>query len=116
MLRLRAVRELLVDDVAGLRVARSDGEDGALVLARERDALRRARLRAAWVAALDAAALIALLVLHETERFLLLGRRPETVFTLGVLVVAAHLGFRLAQYLHYRHVGRVWEDLLQRGE
>jgi hypothetical protein len=114
MLRLRAVRELLVEEVAGLRLVRPEGEEDAAAAAREEGALRRVRLRAAWVVALDALALALLLALREGDRFLHLGRRPETIFTLGVLVVAVHLGFRLGQYLTYRNVARVHEELRER--
>jgi len=131
MLRIRAVREMLVDDVASLRVVRPEGggedraegagpqadETDAAVAAveREREALERARRRAVLMIAFDAAAIAVLFALRDPAApFLPLGPQVETVFTLGVLAVAVHLGLRLGQYLTYRNVARVWEELLER--
>ncbi|HEX2253940.1 MAG TPA: hypothetical protein VHQ65_11790 [Thermoanaerobaculia bacterium] len=115
MLRLRAVRALLVDDVAGLRVVRGEEIGPDEELAREREALERARRRALLMAALDLVAIAVLFVLREPGRvFLFLGRGEETVFTLGVLAIAVHLGFRLAQYQSYRDLARLYEELVER--
>jgi len=134
MLRIRAVREMLVDDVASLRVVRpaedAEGAGGArpepagdagdagaagTEAEREREALAGARRRALLMMALDAAAIAVLFALRDPAvPFLALGPRIETVFTLGVLAVAVHLGLRLGQYLTYRNVTRVWEELLER--
>ena len=131
MLRIRAVREMLVDDVASLRVVRpaedAEGAEGArpepagdagaagTEAEREREALAGARRRALLMMALDAAAIAVLFALRDPAvPFLALGPRIETVFTLGVLAVAVHLGLRLGQYLTYRNVTRVWEELLER--
>ena len=127
MLRLRAVREMLVDDVASLRVVRPEGGEGgaaresagldaaATAAERERQALGGARRRAVLMIAFDAAAIAVLFALRDPAApFLALGPRVETVFTLGVLAVAVHLGLRLGQYLTYRNVTRVWEELLER--
>lgn len=121
MIRLRAVRSLLVGDVAGLRVVDATGEAGearwAEQAARERRALEKARRRAALVATLDAAALLVLFVLRErSTTFLPVGPTEETVFTVGVIAIAAHLGFRLAQMFLYRNVARIYEELTEREE
>lgn len=121
MMRLRAVRALLVGEVAGLRVSGVEGEAGeerwVEQAAREREALVKARRRAALVAALDGAALLVLFLLRERGRtFLPVGPTEETVFTFGVIAIAVHLGFRLAQLLLYREVARVYEELAEREE
>lgn len=81
---------------------------------REREALDRAHRRGMLVAALDAAAIVALLLLREGDRFLVLGRTEEAIFSLGVLVVAAHLGFRVSQVLTVATVRRLHEELAER--
>jgi hypothetical protein len=78
----------------------------------EKELLRQAARRALLVVLIDALALVLLFVLRDRSRsFLQLDRSPDSVFTLGVLVVAAHLGFRLAHYLHLRRVGSALLDL-----
>lgn len=111
VLRPRAVRSILLD-VAALRppadaAGTAHGDPG------ERDdpgdahltTIRHAARRALLVAAIDALAIALLFVLRDRSRsFLLLERSPDAVFTLGVLAVAVHLGFRLAQYRQLRRV------------
>lgn len=119
MMRLRAVRSLLVGEVASLRVqGRPEGADDeawAELAEQERDSLAKAKRRALLVVALDAAALAVLFLLRDrSDVWLPTGPTEETVFTLGVVVVAVHLGFRLAQLLLYRDVERVYEELAER--
>jgi hypothetical protein len=131
MLRLRAVRSLLIGEVACLRVvgpeptaeeeAKAGSEDlsaaWAAQEAREREALSRARRRAVLVVCLDAAALLVLFLFRERgQTFLPTGPQEETIFTLGVIVIAVHLGFRLGQYFTYRNVERVVDELGERAE
>lgn len=121
MMRLRAVRSLLVEDVAGLpRLEEAPaGEEPA---GRDDEASRRedltlARRRAITVTGICAGALIVLFVLRDRGLPWLSPDRGEGgVFTLGVLLVAAYAGFRLAQYLHLRTVTRLWEELGERAE
>jgi hypothetical protein len=112
MLRPRAVRSLLME-VAALRPP--DDDDPAVESApghAEKGALRQAARRALLVVVIDALALVLLFALRDRSgSFLQLDRSPDSVFTLGVLVVAVHLGFRLAQYLHLRRVGSALLDL-----
>ena len=116
-------------EAAGVRVvapAVVEGEEGAAGEAperaaeaarlREREALDRAHRRGVLVATLDAAAIVVLLLLREGDRFLVLGRNEETIFSLGILVVAVHLGFRLAQVLTVGTVRRLHEELAEREE
>lgn len=130
MLRPRAVRELLLEaagvrlvaPVAAVEEEASGGRgvpEGAAAEAarlREREALDRAHRRGVLVAALDAAAIVVLLLLREGDRFLVLGRTEEAIFSLGVLVVAVHLGFRLSQVLTLATVRRLHEELAEREE
>jgi hypothetical protein len=81
---------------------------------REREELDRAHRRGVFVVALDAAAIVVLLLLREDDRFLVLARSEETIFTVGVLVVAVHLGFRLAQVLTVGTVRRLHGELSER--
>lgn len=132
MLRKRAIRSLLVAEVAGLKAASpATGEGGeeegeaaspgtAEVLAEvqaeahllQHEALEQAERRALFVVGLDWAAIVALFLLRDPAApFLPAGPTVETVFTLGVLAVAVHSGFRLGQLEKYRAVRRVWDDL-----
>jgi hypothetical protein len=91
MLRKRAIRSLLVEQVAGLR-------------------LREALL----MVGLDWIALAVLFLLRDRgATFLPMDGTIETVFTLGVMIVAIHSGFRLGQLEKYRAVARAHEDLLE---
>jgi hypothetical protein len=113
MLRPRAIRSLLLE-VGAVRPPAMD-ESGPAVdaqLPAERSAVRQAARRALLVVAIDALALALLFLLRDRGRaFLALERSPDTVFTIGVLVVAAHLGFRLAQYLQLQRIERALDEL-----
>jgi len=115
MIRLRAVRSLLVRDVAHLRPGVApDVEASARI---ERETLARARRRALAMALLAAAALVVLFVFRDTgQPFLSVGRGEELLFALGVSFIAAFLGFRLAQFLHLQTVERVCAELEEREE
>lgn len=124
------MRELLVE-AAGVRLAApavEEGEEGVAGVEagdaaqdaaeaarwREREALDRAHRRGVVVAALDAAAIVVLLLLRENDRFLVLGRTGEAIFSLGVLVVAVHFGYRLAQVMTIGTVRRLHAELTER--
>jgi len=117
MLRTRVVRQLLFE-VAGLRSRGNVPADSAEStseeeqLADESREIASARKRAIVIVVLDAVALAALLALRDPARGLLvLSRSEEALFTIGVLIVAAHLGFRLAQLYVLRNLERAWEDV-----
>jgi len=134
MLRKRAIRALLVEEVAGLRLAASgdegsedegvspaaasaEGAEWAASVERtrevEHEALERAERKALLMVGLDWLALVALFLLRDTAApFLPVGATIETVFTLGVVAVAIHSGFRLGQLEKYRAVRRAWDDLI----
>lgn len=112
------MRALLVE-AAGVRSAapaEAGERDVVAETADEREALDRARRRAAVVAVLDGVAIAVLLLLRQSDRFLVLGRDEETIFTLGVLVVAVHLGFRLAQVMTIGTVRRLHDELVERED
>jgi hypothetical protein len=124
VLRKRAIRSLLVEEVAGLRLPPS-GEPGdpddppsevdpaELELHDQREALEKAEKKALVAAVLDWIALAALFVLRDgSGAFLPAGPTIDTVFTLGVVAVAVHSGFRLGQREKYRATRRVWEDVI----
>lgn len=108
MLRLQAVRSLLLEEIADLRP--SQLEDYSV-------ALRRARLRAALIAAVDGIAILVLFALRPGGgAFLVLDRSEQGLFTLGVLAVATHAGYRLAQRQKLAAVERALETLPAGGE
>lgn len=89
-MHLRAVRSLLLDDIAPLTRPKSAPTTDVAVVS-------RARTRAALVAALDWVAILVLFAWRAGEPLLVLGPSEEAIFTLGVLAVAVHSGYRLAQ-------------------
>lgn len=128
---------MLIGEVACLRVAGAEPEVGSETMEggeevpapeglaaawaaqedREREALGRARRRAVLVVCLDAAALLVLFLFRDRgEVFLPTGPQEGTIFTLGVILIAVHLGFRLGQYFTYRNVERVVDELAERAE
>lgn len=115
MLRIQAVKSLLVEEVAGIALPRETApcaEETAHLL-RE---LGRACRKALFIVALCWGAITILLATHP-QRVRFLGfEELETVFTLGILLVATYAGFRLGQWEKYRAVRRVVEELAERGE
>ena len=115
MLRLRAVRSMLVEEVGGLRGAAVESDTPEEVGGREREALTRASRRALFYVALDLAAVTALFILREpATAFLTPGASEEGIFTLGILAIVAHAGYRFAQYRHLRTVARLHQELTER--
>ena len=95
MLRTQAVEALLFEDVARLRPpADTEGERLA--------ELSKARVRALAVAIADWLAIAALLLWRDPlAGFLTLGPTEETIFTVAVVAIATHSGFRLGQREKY---------------
>ena len=82
---------------------------------RRAEALRRARRRALIVVALDWAAIVTLALLGERAApTMTLGATEDTVFTLALLAVAVHSGFRLGQLEMLRAVARASDRLAAR--
>lgn len=120
MLRPRAIRSLLVEEVAALRVPGPPAggdlegveERDRLRQEAEREALERAERRALLVVALDWVALLVLFLFRDpADIFLPMDTTVDTAFTLGVVAVAVHSGFRLAERSKLRAVRRAWEEL-----
>ncbi len=78
------------------------------------EALSRARRRAIVVVALDWVAILVLVVLYGGGGSQLTFAGEQTLFTLGILAVAAHSGFRLAQLQKLRSIARLCEELEDR--
>jgi hypothetical protein len=119
MWRTRAVMTMLVEDVAALKTDESHppGGNGEADEPVEQRTLRRARQRAHFVVALDWLAVTILFLLRDrASQFLTLGPSIETVFTLGILAVAVHSGFRLAQAQTFKSIGRVCDELRERRD
>ena len=110
MWRTRAVERMLLEEIAGL--GRRDAEDVPAT-----DALATAR-RSAWRAVLvDWLALAVLLAVRLGETPLLaLGPGVDVVFTVGLLLVAIHSGFRLGQLEKLRSVTRLTDELMERRQ
>ena len=123
MWRTKAVTSMLVEDVAEIRMSGSTDrpsgpvEDGDGAERPEIRMLDKARRKALLVSLVDLLALFVLLTFHSAPRpFLPFSPTIDTVFTLGVLAVAMHAGFRMAQARTYRVVSRVCQDLWERQE
>ena len=105
MLQTHAVRSILFDDVAGVRPDPQRPNEPL-------GALHKARRRALIVAIVDWAAILALFLLRDgPTEFLAAGASEQGLFTLGVLAVATHAGFRLGQMEKYAAVARALEEL-----
>jgi len=137
MMRLHAVRSLLVEEVGGIpgtpsrRWRRGRGSDDAEPAdagpadpersPEERDALLReildqAARKALGMAVLCWTAIGVLFLTHESPDRFFSFRGIETVFTVGILVVATYGGYRLGQWEKYRAVSRAVEELEARDE
>lgn len=103
MWRTQAVVSMLLEDIGGLESA-------------DAGALRRARRRGRFVVALDWLAIGLLVLLHDGPAPQLTLRGGEqTLFTLGVLAVAVHSGFRLAQLHKLAGLARLRRELEERS-
>lgn len=136
MMRLRAVRSLLVEEVAGIPGTRSrrwsrrasedeprddlrDDPEAETVSLLEQEAFLRAELdrvsrKALGMVVLCWTAILVLLLTHESPERFLSFEGIELVFTVGILVVASYSGFRLGQWEKYRAVTRVVKELEER--
>jgi hypothetical protein len=118
MWRTRAVVSMLVEDVAGLGpLSPEDRESADSPAHPESEALTKAIRRATLVVAVDCLAILILFLFRDhAQPFLPAEPTVETVFTFGVLAVAAHAGFRWAQLERLRSVQRLCDDLRQRQD
>ena len=105
MLRIQAVEELLFQDVARLRTPADDAAERLRELSKARD-------RALLVAILDWVAIAVLFLWRDPlAGFLTLGASEESVFTVAILAVAVHSGFRLGQRERYGAVAEALRSL-----
>jgi hypothetical protein len=103
MWRTQAVVSMLFEDVGGLESA-------------DVEAVRSAQLRGRWGVALDWIALVALVAFYDGEGTqLTLTGGEQTLFTLGILAVAVHSGFRLAQLRQLAALERLRHELGERS-
>lgn len=133
MLRLRAVRDLLVEEIGGVdpewgRYGRRKPEVDEERHAGQRDAVQqdevrravqrehldRAGRKALSMALLSWVAAAVLLLTHPAPTDFLAFRGSDLVFTLGVLLVVAYGGFRLGQWEKLNAIGRALADLEER--
>jgi hypothetical protein len=118
MWRTRAVIAMLVEDIAGLalpadRESEADKGGDPPELASLSKAIRRGRL----VIVVDWIAIAILFLFRDPSRpFLPVNQTVETVFTLGVLAIAAHAGFRWGQIQRYQAVERLCDELHDRQD
>ena len=107
MWRTEAMLALLYEDVAGLP------RDETETAAGRAEGLARARRRALIVVVLDWLAIL-VLVLFGQGALLSLGPSQQTAFTLAILAVATHAGFRLGQLEKLRAAARAGDRLAAR--
>lgn len=120
MWRTRAIVTTLIEDVAALPARTYSADDDGAVQppispSRGLELLEKARKRAKLTVAVDWIALFVLFAFRDrSEVFLASGPSVEVVFTLGVLAVAVHSGFRLGQLEKLSAVKLVCEEILER--
>jgi hypothetical protein len=114
MWRKAAIRTMLIDDLCSLRPR---GEPSPPEEPHQPDLrLQKAQRKSALIVAVDWLALLILFALHsDPDPWLAFGPQVETVFTIGVLAVAVHSGFRLGQLEKLRATARVLDDLDSRS-
>ena len=106
MLRRTAIRALLHEHVLGL----GPGDD--LSAESRRELLRSRRRRGAILVAAEWIAILLLVLSRDPALpFLTLGPEQQTLFSIGILVVVAHSGFKLGQLEKLRAVERAIEEL-----
>lgn len=108
MLRAPAITSLLIEEVARLRRHPNDEP------ADQFDDVVKARRRSLLVAIVDWAAIASLFVFRDPlSHFLSIGTDERTIFTLAILTIAVHSGFRLGQWEKYRAVETAVRSLSQ---
>ncbi len=105
MWRTQAIVDLLLGDLGGLPRGNTES-------------LARARRKGAWVVAFDWLAILVLVAFQERgESQWPLGAGEQTLLTVGILAVAVHSGYRLAQVHKLRTIERLVAELeKRRGE
>lgn len=103
MWRTQAIVSMLTEDVSGLPAS-------------DRETLEHARRRALAVAIFEWLAILVLILFHDqrTQQLTLSGSE-QTLFSLGILVIAVHSGFRFANFLKLRTITRLCDELEARA-
>lgn len=112
MLRIRAVQELLLEEIAGLRWPRD--EEVSLDPKEALADLDRARRRALGVVLVAGLALLALLFTHPDPTRFLSFAGADKIFALVALTIAFVAGFRLGNWEKLRTVSRAVQELSER--
>jgi len=103
---------LLTEEVAGLAAEAAEPDEPDSSVEPYLRALERAEKRGWSIVLLDWAAILILFLTRErSDLFLTLGRSSTAVFSLAVLAVAVHSGFRLGQLLMHRNIHRACQEL-----
>lgn len=106
MLRRTAIRALLHEHVLGLEAGDDQSAEGW------REELRSRRRRGAILVAAEWIAILLLVLSRDSALpFLTLGPEQQTLFSIGILAVAVHSGFKLGQLEKLRAVERATEEL-----
>lgn len=113
MFRIRAVRQLLLEEIAGT----PRGTHGTRAPDKSKALLERARRRAIMVVALDwIAVLILVFVRSRSGEVFSIGPTEDSIFSVGLLAIAVHSGFRLGQLEKIQAVNRALDELDERSQ
>jgi len=119
MLRTHAVRQILLEDIAGIPHGTSDhrGDPNRPKLDDSATLLERARRRNTLVVVLDWIALLVLVFVRaRSAQVLDIGPSEDSIFSLGLLAIAAHSGFRLGRLEKLHAVRRALDGLSKRSQ
>ena len=114
MFRTQAVRQLLLEDIAGIPQGThaNRGDPSPTALDDSCTRLERVRRRAMLVVAMDWIALLVLVFVRaRSAQVLDIGPNEDSIFSLGLLAIAAHSGFRLGQLEKLHAVRRALDTL-----
>ena len=119
MFRTHAVRQLLLEDIAGIPHSKSarGGDSDSPELDDSSTLLERARRRNTLVVVLDWIALLVLVFARvRSAQVLDIGPSEDSIFSLGLLAIAAHSGFRLGRLEKLHAVRRALDGLSKRSQ
>ena len=119
MLRTHAVRQLLLEDIAGIPHSTNarGGDPNGPELDDSGTLLERARRRNTLVVVLDWIALLILVFVRaRSAQVLDIGPSEDSIFSLGLLAIAAHSGFRLGRLEKLHAVRRALDGLSKRSQ
>ncbi len=115
MFRTRAVRQLLLEEIGGVTAGSSEGTAGAGE-DDPRALLERSRRRAIMVVAIDWIAILILVFARARGgQAFGIGPNEDSIFSLGLLAIAVHSGFRLGQIEKLQAVSRTLDEIDDRS-